>query len=193
MNHPTRTCPNCNAPQLPAWMKSRRESASRIGQYQHDHMAHIMDAFDIDHVIVFDATITGLHIPNGVYKRARKCMRFVEEKLQHETITSTQAGTTLGIFAGLISDAIASGRLSEDSGCFVHQWLDDAPKQRATPDTPAAVYRVNDAGPLEHIATGAMRELHEIYFGHYIAKGHPTSPHWSHATAESLGWLTGDF
>lgn len=87
----------------PAWSKGADESASRTGQYCHDHLPRIFDCVDLDAVI---------------YKRSGNSMRILEEKLPGERISSGQSNV-LPKLAMLIELAVRGKQLRDDSGVFI--------------------------------------------------------------------------
>lgn len=86
-----------------AWSKGQDESASRTGQFCHDHLPRTFDVVDVDCVI---------------YKRATSMMRIVEEKLPGETISVAQSHV-LTKLASLIELQVRGKLLPDGSGVFV--------------------------------------------------------------------------
>ena len=88
------------------WAKGRHESASLIGQWVHDTLPPMFDGIDVDFV---------------VWKRSRRCLRIVEEKLAGERIYPSQT-RLLPVLAGLVAAGVRAGTLAADSGVFVLHW-----------------------------------------------------------------------
>lgn len=121
------------------WAKGRHESASRIGQWVHDTLPPEFDGIDVDFV---------------VWKKSRRCLRIVEEKLAGERIYPSQA-RLLPVLAGLVAAGVRSGSLAADSGVFVLHWWQtgDVP---AGDDSKFRITRFADDGTSKTIpATGA--------------------------------------
>lgn len=92
------------------WAKSRHESASRIGQWVHDTLPATFDGIDVDFVS---------------WKRSRRCLRFIEEKLAGESVYPSQK-RILPVLAGIVAAGVRAGELARDSGVFVLQWWQTA-------------------------------------------------------------------
>ena len=90
----------------PIYEKTNDESASKIGQWVHDHEPATHDGIDIDHL---------------VWKSQRSCLRIIEEKLAGEDLRPSQR-RILPLLSKLIAIGKNQGILSDDSGVVVLYW-----------------------------------------------------------------------
>lgn len=133
----------------PIYKKNKDQSASKIGQFVHDHQPMQHDGIDIDYV---------------AWKSARNCLRIIEEKLPGEDVRPSQK-RMLPLLAKLIELGKEAGLLADDSGVFVLHWwqhpdapvVDDEGRLCAT----FKIRRVSDAGigVAEDISPDAVCDL----------------------------------
>jgi len=146
----------------PKWIKGQHESASRIGQYMHDHMPRKFDVFDGDH---FSMNGEHAHMKAATFKKARNCMRIIEEKLSHEQISTGQNRWMNRIASMMIDSMHGETGLAFDSAMLVLQWLDDSPESPATPNTPVSLFQVDRDGSLKLLGTGPVRSFERFVNG----------------------------